>query len=270
MPYVATRLGRWFYEVSGSASNRRPLVLLHGLFLDGDLWRHQLPALRARHLVYVFDMPGHGRSDVPPAFTLEEQAAALAEAMVTLDLHQATIVGLSWGGMVAMRMALLYPELVSALGLLSTTAEAERPALRVVAGALSRLAAEIGVSPRLFDWRIAPLMYGANARRLQPELVAAAKARVLRMDRRALAHTVDAVVTDRTAVLPRLYSLRVPTLVVCGDADDLTPLRRSERIAREIPGAELTVLPQIGHLCCEEAPDAVTVCLTKWLDALDV
>jgi 3-oxoadipate enol-lactonase len=270
MPYVATRLGRWFYEVSGAPSNRRPLVLLHGLFLDSDLWRHQLPSLRARHVVYVFDMPGHGRSDTPPSFTLDDQAAALAEAMVALGLSQTVMVGLSWGGMLAMRMALRYPELVAALGLLSTTAEAERPALRLLSGGLSRLASEIGVSPRLFDWRIAPLMYGANARRLQPELVASAKARVLRMDRRALAHTVDAVVTHRTAVLPRLYSLRLPTLVVCGDADDLTPLRRSERIAREIPGAQLDVLPEVGHLCCEEAPGEVTVRLTRWLDSLAV
>ena len=107
MPYVATRLGRWFYEVSGSASNRRPLVLLHGLFLDGDLWRHQLPAMRTRQLVYVFDMPGHGRSDVPPPFTLDDQAAAFAEALAALGLSQAVLVGLSWGGMLAMRMALL-------------------------------------------------------------------------------------------------------------------------------------------------------------------
>ena len=79
MPYVRTRLGRWFYEERGAA--KRPgdpaIVLWHGLLFDGGMWRHQIEPLAALGRVVVFDGPGHGKSEVPPPFSLEDNADAM-------------------------------------------------------------------------------------------------------------------------------------------------------------------------------------------------
>jgi pimeloyl-ACP methyl ester carboxylesterase len=75
----------WFYEESGP-NDGPAIVLLHGLFFDGRMWQDQVPALAALGRVVVFDGPGHGRSDVPPSFTLEDHADALAEGVARASL----------------------------------------------------------------------------------------------------------------------------------------------------------------------------------------
>ena len=79
MPYVRTRLGRLFYEERGES--RRPgdpaILLLHGLLFDGGMWRGQIEALSALGRVIIMDGPGHGKSEPPPRFTMEEHADAL-------------------------------------------------------------------------------------------------------------------------------------------------------------------------------------------------
>src|SRR5690349_7141247 len=109
MAYVRTRLGRWFYEELGETKREGDptIVLLHGLLFDGGMWRGQLEPLAALGRVLVFDGPGHGKSEEPPRFTLEDHADALAiDAFGELDVDKAILVGLSWGGMISMRAAI--------------------------------------------------------------------------------------------------------------------------------------------------------------------
>src|SRR5690349_12906420 len=111
MAYVRTRLGRLFYEERGQA--RRPgdpaIVLLHGLLFDGGMWRDQIGPLAALGRVIVMDGPGHGKSEPPPRFMLEEHADALIDAFSDMGIDRALVVGLSWGGMLGMRFALQHP-----------------------------------------------------------------------------------------------------------------------------------------------------------------
>jgi pimeloyl-ACP methyl ester carboxylesterase len=89
------------------------------------MWRGQIEPLSALGRVLVFDGPGHGKSEPPPRFTLEEHAGALADALSELRVDGAILVGLSWGGMVALRFALQAPARTAALALLATCAEPE-------------------------------------------------------------------------------------------------------------------------------------------------
>src|SRR5580704_13468013 len=103
MAYVRTRLGRWFYEERGTRrGDGDAILLLHGLLFDGGMWRRQLGPLAELGRVLVVDSPGHGRSDVPPPFTLEDNAAALADVFAELSVARVVVVGLSWGGMLGM------------------------------------------------------------------------------------------------------------------------------------------------------------------------
>src|SRR5688572_23661851 len=125
MAYVRTRLGRLFVEERGEARKKSdpPIVLLHGLLFDGGMWRGQVEPLSALGRLVIIDGPGAGKSEPPPRFMLEEHADALLDAWGELAIDKAIIVGLSWGGMVGMRLALQHPTRVCGLALLDTSAE---------------------------------------------------------------------------------------------------------------------------------------------------
>ncbi len=117
---VPTPMGRWSYAVYGE--RRRPgdpdILLLHGLFNDSTLWRAQVEPLALLGRVVALDLPGHGRSEVPPPFDLPGHAEALAGALPAMDVRRAVCVGLSWGASLALHLALSHPASVAALGLL--------------------------------------------------------------------------------------------------------------------------------------------------------
>src|ERR1700722_12863833 len=106
MAYVQTRLGRWFFEERGQ-SDGPPVVLAHGLLFDRTMWNGQVEALAALGArVVVVDHPGHGNSEVPPPFSLDDHARAFVDALDAWKIERPVIVGLSWGGMLAMRVAI--------------------------------------------------------------------------------------------------------------------------------------------------------------------
>src|SRR5207245_8797689 len=128
MAYVRTRLGRWFYEERGQAKREGDptIVLLHGLLFDGGMWRKQIEPLSALGRVIVIDGPGHGKSESPPRFTLEDHADALAiDAFSELKIPKAILMGVSWGGMLSMRAAIQHPMRVAAMALIDTSAGPE-------------------------------------------------------------------------------------------------------------------------------------------------
>jgi pimeloyl-ACP methyl ester carboxylesterase len=159
MPYVRTRLGRWFYEERGSAKHEDDpaIVLLHGLLFDGGMWRKQVEPLSALGRVVVIDGPGHGKSESPPRFTLEDHADALAiDAFSELKIKKSIPVGLSWGGMIGMRTAIQHPTRVTALALLDTSAGVDGKRVRLKYRAFIAFAHRYGI-PRWFaDRELAP------------------------------------------------------------------------------------------------------------------
>jgi pimeloyl-ACP methyl ester carboxylesterase len=221
------------------------------------MWKAQLPALSKLGHVFVFDGPGHGKSDPPPPFTLEDHADALADAFGHLGIRRAILVGLSWGGMVAMRVALRYPQLVAALALLDTDAGAVHRGERLKNAALAVVASKLGIPPWLTRTQIAPLLFGKTTLGLRPELAVEAHRRIVGFDMDGVLRAVRAVSIERTDIRSHLGAVAVPTLVLCGEEDRATPLSRSRAIAQCIEGARLRVIPRSGHMTTLEAPNVV-------------
>lgn len=258
MPYARTRLGRLFYEERGEAKKDGDpaIVLLHALLFDGGMWRGQVEPLSDLGRVVVIDGPGHGRSETMGAFTLEEHADAVADVLEELGISSAVFVGLSWGGMVAMRIALQHPKLVAGLALIDTSAEGEKPKLVLRARIALELYRRLGFPYPIFERYIAPFMYVEHVRRERPELVDATYRRIVGYDRDGVVHASRAVV-ERTNVLDRLGAIRVPTLVICGREDRTTPLRRSRNLSSAIAGSSLVVLERTGHVPALEDPKTI-------------
>lgn len=263
MPFVETRLGRWFYEEHGDRE-APATVLLHGLFFDGRMWAHQAPALAELGRVVVLDGPGHGRSDLPPPFTLEDQADALADAFHALGLARALVVGLSWGAMVALRFALAHPARMRGLALLGASAQVE--SRRDVAA--HRVAVELGRRMPLPDLvarnALVPMILAPHTLRHQPSLVDEIVRTMRAQPPEGVARASLAVVGRPRCLLASLPHVSTATLVVCGEDDRTTPPSRSRRIAAGIPGARLALLGRCGHMTALEQPERVNEVLTAF------
>jgi len=264
---VWTPLGRWSYTVHGQ--RRRPgdldVLLLHALFLDSGSWRDQVEPLAELGRVVVLDMPGHGRSEVPPPFDLARQADALAFALPAMDVRRAVCVGSSWGGTLAIHLALRHPACVAGLALLGSGAEAQARHRKARFRLLLGIVASFGLSPWLARTQIAPLMFAARSRRERPELVEAFVKSATAVPGEALIRAARAAAIEQPDVLGRLGSLAVPALVICGGADAGYQRAASERMARAIPGAKLEWVEGAGHLSQLERPEEVNRLLVPFV-----
>ena len=229
------------------------VILLPGLACDAGLWKHQVDALAPRHEVQVADV--HQRYDTLPAMA----AGLLAETAGPLVL-----VGASMGGMVALEAARQQPGRVAAIALLGSSARADTPDL-------IRLRTE---AIRHFEaGRVEEVLMANVAFAFHPEAAqrAGLVAEYVAMVRRAGAQQLirqNRAVMARGDLRPTLPALRSPLLVLCGEADRLTPPEVSEEIAAAVPRARLEIVAGAGHMLTMEQPARVNALLADWLQSL--
>ena len=238
-------------RTAGKLRVMSPLILLPGLACDAALWRHQAPALAADgRPAVVADV--HTRADTLP------EMAALLLAEHPGDL---LLAGCSMGGMLAMEAARQAPQRVRGLALLGTSARPDTPEL------ISLRTQAIG---EFEQGRVEPLLRAnvmfAFHRAHQARLVDDYLAMVLRAGAAGLIRQNRAVMA-RADLRPALPTLACPTLVVGGLDDQLTPPDCARELADGIPGAQLQLLPECGHMLTWEQPAAVTALLQGWLGA---
>lgn len=263
---IETRCGRLFVEDHDPELPGLPVVLWHSLLCDGGMWRAQIDALAGRARVINVDAPGHGRSAPSKGpYTMDDCVAAALDVLDALKIERCKWVGLSWGGMVGMRLALAAPHRIERLALLDTNADAESkeklPSYRI----LALIARTLGPIPLLLD-RLVPIFFSRATLRGRPELVQAFRERLGAMDKASIRYAVDAVIFSRSDVRPRLSGIRCPTLVIVGQDDVATPTSRADDITSRVPGARQVSIPDAGHLSAWEQPGAVNAALLPFLD----
>jgi 3-oxoadipate enol-lactonase len=261
------RCGRLFVEVRGK--DRGPtLCFWHSLLSEGGSWTPMIRGLEARYRIVNIDAPGHGRSGpVSERYSMDDSVDAAIAVLDALSIDRCVWIGLSWGGMVGMRLALRVPERLQGLVLFDTSAHRESRRKLPSYFAMAAIARRIGATPRLLD-RIVPLMLSQTTRDGRPEIVSQFRERLAAMDPASIGHAVDAVIFRREDMRSKLPSIRVPTLVICGEEDVATPPSRSEAIASGIRGAQLRRIRGAAHLSAWEDPSAALAHVQPWLDAL--
>lgn len=266
---VPTVLGRIHTQDAGPEEG--PVALLWpSLFTDGPTsWGQQISGLHHRGWRTVLvDPPGTGHTAAAAQeFTMEQCAQAAVQILDAAAVDEAVIIGLSWGGYVGMRMALATPERIAGLVLSNTGARSVPTALRLRNRLLANLIAANAI-PGGPSRLIMPGLISKQTRRANPSFAADLAATIDGLDRTGLARAVRSVLVEPTSIVTRLPEISTPTLVITGAEDRGLPLSHSTELANRIPGAQLHVLPDVGHLSPREAPADVGTLIDDFLTSL--
>lgn len=245
-----------------------PLVLLHAFPFSRQMWRLQYEGLTTQLHLVTPDLPGFGESPLsqePPGVGV--MAQGVLDTLDRLGLERVVLGGLSMGGYVAMEILRRRPAVVQGLVLADTKASPDAPA-----GAENRLRMaellEQSRSPRVLTHDVLPTLVGETTREEHPETVAWLREIVEETDPLAAAWAQRAMAA-RPDSFETLRQVRVPTLVVVGEEDRLTPPAEAESMAEAVPGAQLAVFDGVGHLSAAEAPDAFNARVTDFVLSLE-
>jgi 3-oxoadipate enol-lactonase len=241
------------------------ILLVHGFPLDRSIWDAQVAALAEAHRVITPDLRGFGESEFgdsdPASVSLDTYAADLAALLDALNVETVTFGGLSMGGYIAFAFLRAYGPRVARLLLLDTKATPDTEEDRAGRFALSERVREAGASAAADA--MLPRMFAAREAE-RPALWKRTRAMMESASPRGIRGALTAL-ADRPDSTPDLAGIAVPTLILVGDRDVLTPPSDAEAMHRAIAGSQLVTIPDCGHLSTLEQPDAVNHALKSFL-----
>jgi len=246
------------YDEAGSGP---ALVLLHAFPFDHTMWEPQLAALAGVARVIAPDLPGFGESTAAP-FAIEGVADLVAEFLGALNVPKATVCGLSMGGYVALALARTHADKLAGLILADTRAGVDDSAAKANRDKAIATVTEKGTAA-LFEG-MAPKVLSEHTHASKPEVVARAKAIVAKQPAASVAAALAAL-RDRPDANAGLKDIAVPTLVIVGEYDIVTPPLYAAHLAGQIRGSALVHIPGAGHLSNIENAEAFNDAIKSFL-----
>jgi pimeloyl-ACP methyl ester carboxylesterase len=251
------------YQILGDGP---PVVLLHPFPANHELWLPAAQQLTSRYRVILPDLRGHGDSGVGegPA-TMPKHAADIRRVLDDANVGRAAFAGVSIGGYVLFEFWRRNRDRISALALIDTKAAPDTPESR--AGRLQSAAdvLERGVEP-FIDSMLSKLL-GETTWHARPDLVEAAQKMMLKMSPEDISLVLKGM-AERPDSVPTLKTVNVPTLILVGDEDTLTPVADAELMKQNISGSQLKVIPKAGHYAVWEQSEESGKVLRQFLDAV--
>jgi len=243
----------------------RPVVLLHGFPLSRAMWHEQISGIGSSYRVIAPDLRGHGDSPAPDGvYTMDEMADDVVESLDELNIAEPTVLGgLSMGGYVAFSIMARYPERVRALILMDTRASADTPEVARDREASAKAVLDADSAHPVVA-KMLPRLFGKATLEEHPERVEPLRALMEQSPPRGVAGALRgmALRPDRR---PMLAQISVPTLVLVGEEDVITPPDEVKVLAGAIPNARLVVIPKAGHLAPYENPVAANRAILEFI-----
>jgi pimeloyl-ACP methyl ester carboxylesterase len=251
------------HSIAYRRAGRGPaLVLLHGFLCDSRVWRTQLAGLATDFAIVAWDAPGAGLSSDPPdAFTTDDWARCLARFLDAIGVTRAHVLGLSWGGILAQELYRVDPARIDRL-ILAGTYAGWRGSLppEACVQRLARCEHDSLLPPAEFAPLWVPEMFTpAASNDLLAEMSTVFSGFHPHGFRLMAKSCAD---TDTTDLLP---AIEAPTLLLWGDGDRRSPVTIAQQLHGMIPGAELTVIPEAGHVSNMERPEAFNAAVRRFL-----
>jgi 3-oxoadipate enol-lactonase len=241
----------------------KPVVLVHGFPLDSRMWEAQVEALSDRYRVIAPDLRGFGQSQSDEPFTIASQADDLHSLLKDLGALPCALCGLSMGGYIALAFARSYSSDLKALALIDTRAEGDTEQGKQNRDKMIKLVREQGAR--------------AVADQMLPKLIAEQTAQHRQDIAHKLRHIMEsqsprtienalAALRDRDDYTRDLPGIRVPTLVLVGEHDAITPPSISEAMSKLIRHPTLVIIQRAGHMAPMEQPEDVTTVMRRFLE----
>lgn len=242
--------------------NGPAVLFLHGFPLSLEMWDGQ-EALAPRYRIVRFDARGLGGSEVGDAMLTMARIADDAAVLIDrLRLGPVVLVGCSMGGYAALSFAQKHASLLRGLVLVDTRAGADSREARRGRGDLAAKVMKEGAVAALGAFL--PKVVGETTRSSRADVVAKLKDMMLATSPQGISDALHGIATRQDST-PLLREITVPTLVICGEEDVITPRAEAEILQRGIKGAELVMIPKSGHLPSMETPEAFNAALSGFL-----
>ena len=252
MPYLNISGKNLYYELEG---NGTPIVFIHGAMGTHAQWTKQSRVFSENYQVCTIDLPGHGRSEnISEEISIVTYASVITEAIRRLELENSVICGHSMGGAIAFQIALDGSNSLSALVGVGT-------------------GAKLGVHPDILTkFRIGfretvDLIYNqwAFSKNTERSVMEAVKAQVLETNSNIALADWEACDAFDCRVRLQEESLHLPTLMIVGEEDKLTPVRYSEYLVEQLPDSTMKMIPNAGHYVMLEQPEQFNHALLSFL-----
>lgn len=241
-----------FYVYRQAEGSEDSLLFIHGAGGTHKHWGYQVQALEKVNR-YALDLPGHGRSAGDGRASIEGYADVVLWLLDTLGLARVTPVGHSMGGAISQYLALCFPSRVNRLVLVGSGAR-----LRVLPSLLKGLLDD-------FPAAVESMLSWAYCSSTPQGLVRLGQEEWLDNDPRVVHE--DFAACDAFDVMDKLAGIACPTLVLCGEDDQLTPPKYARYLADKIPDATLGIIPGAGHMVMLEQPGLVNQAIEEFLRA---
>jgi pimeloyl-ACP methyl ester carboxylesterase len=243
--------------------NNAPVIFIHGFPYNSTMWAQQIKRLKESYYCIAYDVRGLG--DTPPGdgqFTMEMFVDDLISVMDGLDLDKPVVTGFSMGGYITLRAVEREPDRFSSLVLCDTKAEADDDAGRIKrAGAINTIDKD-GMEKFASDF--VPMTFGKNAPRDIPESYNTILEQAINESPIGVKGCLLAMAA-RTDTSPVLENIQVPTLLLVGEEDTLTPPSVMQEMHEKIRDSELITVPGAGHMTPIEKPAIVAQSMEDFL-----
>lgn len=245
-----------------------PIVLLHAFPLNGSMWEPQAEALEDSRRIILPDYPGFGRASdepVPAVPDIEYYAEALHGLLDRLGLERVVLGGISMGGYIAFAALRNFPERISALVLADTNAAPDTEEARQSRNQTAeRVAAEgVEILPDLMMERL----LSESTREKSPQVVERVRQMMLESSPDGVVAALGAL-RERPDSTPQLAKIEVPTLLIGGEEDALSPPQAMAGMASDIPESRHVVLSEAGHLSSLESPEKFSAAVSGFLEEI--
>jgi pimeloyl-ACP methyl ester carboxylesterase len=238
MPFVTVK-GAQVHYVAGPRRGRAPLLAIHGSGGDHRHWPSGMHSMPAADCI-VIELPGHGKSGGSGRLSIESYADFIESLVAVMQLASVTLIGHSMGGAIAQTLALRRSPWLRGLVLVGTGAK-----LRVAPDLLHLLDVDYNKAVDLICSRA----FGAS---VSDSVIGPYRKGLLRTPSEITRNDFRAC--DAFDAMEEVGGIRIPTLIVSGDADELTPPKYGDYLLDRIPGASLTIIAGAGHMLALEKP----------------
>jgi pimeloyl-ACP methyl ester carboxylesterase len=240
--------------MSGKAwiPDRKTLVFIHGSGGDHTVWGYQYGRLKGDFNIAALELPGHGSSDGPGEQDVAKYVEWVRAALPVFGIENPVLIGHSLGAAIALTFAVYHGELLSGVvacggGLRMPVNPAILEGVRKDPAAIRAMTAKIAVAKKHRE-RLSPVLMEQKG---DPEILYG-----------------DFLACDGLDITEAAKQIRVPALVVCGAEDKMMPLAHSEALRDAIPGAQMAVIAEAGHMVMMEEPEAFNEVLKQFVDRL--